>query len=153
MSRAASDFRFGRWLWLYKKLERLMNEIETQDLPMHIKEVYIFGSFIKGKSDPKDVDLLLIYDSEETARKYETRERDGGIHWRMWELSKSPSRLRGRLKRNAERTIDLTICPSVEEFQRDLTRELDLCLRIWSIDDRDWRSNLDKYLMKVKRET
>jgi len=149
----AGDFRFGRWLWLYRKLERLMNEIETQDLPMHIKEVYLFGSFIKGKSDPKDVDILLIYDSDKTATKYETRGRRGDKRWRMWELSKSPSRLRGRLKRNSERTVDLTICPSVEEFQRDLTRKLDLCLRIWSSDDRDWRTNLNKYLMEVKRET
>ena len=130
-----------------------MREIETQDLPMHIKEVYIFGSFIKGKNDPSDVDLLLVYDSEETAKKYETLGKRGDRQWKMWELSKSPSKLRGRLKRNAERTVDLTICPSVEEFQRDLSRRLDLCLKIWSLDDRDWRSNLNHYLMKTKRET
>lgn len=153
MPPAANTFRYGRWHWLYKKLERLMNEIETQDLPMYIKEVYIFGSFIKGKDDPNDVDLLLVYDSEETTKKYETLGRRGDRHWKMWELSRSPSKLRGRLKRNAERTVDLTICPSIEEFQRDLTRRLDLCLKIWSVDDRDWRSNLNRHLMRVKRET
>jgi hypothetical protein len=130
-----------------------MSVIETQDLPMYVKEVYLFGSFIKGKDDPKDIDIVLIYDSEETTKKYETIGRKGDKRWRMWELRRSPSRLRGRLKENAERTVDLTICPSVEEFQRDLTRKLDVCLRIWSVDDRDWRSNLNEHLMNARQET
>jgi hypothetical protein len=153
MPSAKAVFDNVRRSWLYGKLERLMDRIEQEDLPMYIKEVYVFGSFLKDKESPRDIDIVLIYDSERTAGKYESVGRNGNPYWRMWELSRSPSRLRGRLKRNAERTVDLTICPSIEEFQRDLTRQLDLCLRIWSVDDRDWRSKLSEYFMETKRET
>jgi hypothetical protein len=139
--------------WLYKKLERVMDTIENEDLPMYIKEVYVFGSFLKGKDSPRDVDIVLIYDSNLTTKKHETTGKKGIPRWKMWELRKSPSRLRGRLKRNAESTVDLTICPSIEEFQRDLTRELDLCLRIWSVEDRDWRSNLRNHFTTSEKET
>jgi hypothetical protein len=138
--------------WLYRKLEKVMDTIENEDLPMHIKEVYVFGSFLKGKESPRDVDIVLIYDSNLTTKKYETIGKKGIPRWKMWELRKSPSKLRGRLKENAENTIDLTICPSIEEFQRDLTKELDLCLRIWSVEDRDWRSNLRNRLTISEKE-
>ena len=138
--------------WLYKKLERVMDTIENEDLPMYIKEVYVFGSFLKGKESPRDIDIVLIYDTDLTTKKHETISKKGIPRWKMWELRKSPSRLRGRLKENAENTIDLTICPSLEEFQRDLTRELDLCLRIWSVEDRDWRSNLRNHFTTSEKE-
>lgn len=138
--------------WLYKKLERVMDTIENEDLPMYIKDVYVFGSFLKEKESPRDIDLVLIYDSDLTTKKHETIGKKGIPRWKMLELRKSPSKLRGCLKKNAENTIDLTICPSLEEFQRDLTRELDLCLRIWSVEDRDWRSNLRNHLMTSEKE-
>ena len=138
--------------WLYKKLEKVMDTIENEDLPMYIKEVYVFGSFLKGEESPRDVDIVLIYDSNLTTKKYETIGKREIPRWKMWELRKSPSKLRGRLKENAENTIDLTICPSIEEFQRDLTKELDLCLRIWGVEDRDWRSNLRNHLTISEKE-
>ncbi len=138
--------------WLWGKLERIMDKVEHDSLPMYIKEVYLFGSFLKGKEDPKDIDIVLIYDSDKTAKMYETIGRKGDPHWRMGELRRAPSRLRGRLKENAERTLDFTICPSLEEFKRDLPKELDCCLRIWSEEARDWRSRLSAYLSGPDRE-
>lgn len=144
--RRSRSLRPSRRSWLYEKLERVMGQIENEELPMSIKEVHLFGSFLKGKEEPKDIDIVLIYDSEGTVRKYEEVGRNGSKHWRFWDLRRAPSRLRGQLKENAERTVDLTICPSLEEFKRDLTKDLDICLRIWSVDDGDWRSKVREHL-------
>lgn len=114
------------------------------DLPMHIREVYLFGSFLTEKDDPTDLDLLLLYDPDLTAEKY-TVEDERGTHWKMGELARSPSRLRGRLKRNSERSVDLSICPSLEAFQRDLEHEMTLYLCLWTREERDWRDKLNAY--------
>lgn len=131
--------------WLYKKLERIMTKIENDDLPMHIKEVYLFGSFLKCKENPRDIDILLIYDSNKTAKKYEYLDAKGRPKWKLSALRRSPSRLRACLKKNSERTLDLSICPSLEEFKRDLTMDLDLYLRIWSENEKDWKTKLNEY--------
>ncbi|MGD1060300.1 MAG: nucleotidyltransferase domain-containing protein [Methanomassiliicoccales archaeon] len=115
---------------------------------MVITEVYLFGSFLRDKPDPNDLDLLLIYDSDATLRMYEVK--DGKeAHWSMWQMRRSPSRLRGRLKKNAEKTVDINICPSLEEYTRDLLYPMDLCLKIWTADDHDWRGKLREYFSMV----
>ncbi|MGB9881754.1 MAG: nucleotidyltransferase domain-containing protein [Methanomassiliicoccales archaeon] len=145
-------FRSDRREWLHAKLERLMEKIENDELPMHIKEVYLFGSFLKGKKDPRDIDILLIYDSDKTAKKYEYIDKKGRARWKMTALRRSPSKLRAHLKKNAERSLDLSICPSLEEFKKDLTKELDCCLRIWSETDRDWKGKLNEHFLRDLRE-
>jgi Family of unknown function (DUF6932) len=113
-------FRNERRRILYSKLVRIMDKVDKGHLPMVIKEVYLFGGFLRNKAAPADIDILLIYDSDATLQMYEAVGAKGDRHWRFWEVRKSPSRLRGLLKRNAERTVDINICPSLEEFQRDL---------------------------------
>jgi hypothetical protein len=128
--------------WLLQKLERVMSRIEKGGLPMSIVEVYLFGSFLKEKGYPRDIDILLIYDSTKTAEMYEYFDRQGKKRWGMWGLGMSPSRLRGMLKSNAETTVDINICPSLEAFQVDLEYEMDTWLSIWKPQDRDWRGKL-----------
>lgn len=137
--------------WLFEKLERIMNRIEAGDLPMSIVEVYLFGSFLKETEYPKDIDILLIYDSNRTAEMYEYVDNKGKVKWRMWDLRTSPSRLRGMLKSNAERTLDVNICPTLETFQRDLKFEMNTWLSIWTPDDRNWRNKLARFF-KARRE-
>jgi hypothetical protein len=108
-----------RKAWLFEKLERVMDRLDRGQLPMIITEVYLFGSFLRDKPWPRDLDLLLIYDSDATLKMYEAT--DGkGAHWRMWQMSRSPARLRACLKKNAEKAVDISICPSLEEYTRDL---------------------------------
>jgi hypothetical protein len=128
--------------WLYKKLERVMDRLDGNDLPMYITDVYLFGSFLGAKTEPNDLDLLLLYDSNRTSELYEVREWGKDPHWCMRELRRSPARLRRSLKKNAERSVDISICPSLEEFQRDLAYPLPIYLRIWTRSDRNWRSKL-----------
>ncbi len=147
---SASDLSFPepRKRWLYGKLERVMDQIEKGGLPMVIKEVYLFGSFLRDNKRPNDLDLLLIYDSDATLKMYEAV--DGkGPHWRLWQMRRSPGRLRGRLKENAEKTVDISICPSLDEYTRDLLYPMDVCLRIWTAEDRDWRGKLREHLSKA----
>jgi hypothetical protein len=131
-----------RRAWLYSKLERVMDRIEGGRLPMHVTDVYLFGSFLLEKENPNDLDILIIYDSDLTLQQYETSERTAQPHWQMQALRRSPARLRALLKRNAERSLDICICPSIEEFQRDLKYPMPFYLKIWSRDDDDWRTRL-----------
>lgn len=140
----------ARRKWLFKKLERIMERIEAGDLPMAIIEVYLFGSFLKEKEFPKDIDILLIYDSNITAEMHEYVDYKGDRHWRMWDLRTSPSRLRGQLKKNSERTVDINICPTLEAFQSDLAYEMDTWLSIWTSRDRNWRDKLASYFTSTK---
>lgn len=141
-------FNSDRRNWLFRKLERIMGKVAVGRLPMVITEVYLFGSFLRLKESPADIDILLIYDSDRTLQMYETMGRKGDLHWRFWDVRKSPSRLRGMLKKNAERSVDINICPSLKEFQRNLAYAMDTYLRIWSTDDCNWHSTLKAYFQR-----
>ena len=141
---ASADLLFlgPRRAVLYRKLERVMTVVDEGGLPMVIKEVYLFGSFLRDKQRPTDIDVLLIYDSDATLNLYESVGKKGDKHWRLWEMSRAPGKLRRCLKANAEKSVDLSICPSLEEYQRDLAYPMDIWLRIWTRQDRDWRIKL-----------
>ena len=134
--------------WLYKKLVRVMARVERGHLPMAIKEVYLFGGFLRNKERPRDIDILLIYDSDQTLKMYEATGKSGDVHWRLWEMRRSPSHLRHALKKNAERSVDINICPSLDEYQKDLLFPMDPVLLIWTPMRRDWRSTLSTYLLE-----
>ncbi len=136
--------------WLYRKLERVMDRIDKGDLPMHVKEVHLFGSFLRDEKSPTDIDILVIYDSDATLQMYEGKDRKGQPQWRFWEVRRSPARLRRCLKDNAEKSVDINICPSMEEFRRDLAYEMDVSLLIWTIDDRDWPKRLIKHFTQAR---
>ena len=140
----------ARRKWLFSKLERIMHRIEQGDLPMVISEVYLFGSFLKDEEFPKDIDILVLYDTNKTAEMYEHTDSSGRTHWMMWDLRTSPSRLRGRLKKNSERSVDLNICPTLEAFQNDLEYEMDMWLSIWTPEDRDWRGRLFNHFLSMR---
>jgi hypothetical protein len=135
--------------WLLSKLERIMDRIEEGDLPMALSEVYLFGSFLKNEEFPKDIDILLLYDSNKTAEMYEHTDISGKTRWMMWDLRTSPSRLRGCLKKNSERSVDLNICPTLEAFQNDLEYEMDIWLSIWTPEDRDWKARLFNHFLST----
>jgi predicted nucleotidyltransferase len=145
-------FLHKRRRWLYRKLVRIMDRVDKGNLPMAIKEVYIFGGFLRNKERPKDIDLLLVYDSDLTLRMYEAVGRKGDLHWRLWEMRRSPSHLRHALKENAERSVDINISPSLEEYQRDLIFPVDPVLLIWTPESRDWRSMLSSYFQEHQLE-
>jgi predicted nucleotidyltransferase len=139
--------------WLYKKIVRVMNRVERGHLPMAIKEVYLFGGFLRNKDRPKDIDILLIYDSDRTLKMYETVGNSGDPHWRLWEMRRSPSHLRHALKKNAERSVDINICPSLEDYQKDLLFPMDPVLLIWTPETREWRSVLSTFFHEHQLES
>jgi hypothetical protein len=146
-------FQSKRRRWLYKKLVRVMDKVDQGHLPMAIKEVYLFGGFLRNKERPKDIDLLLIYDSDQTLKMYEAVGKKGDVRWRLWELRRSPSHLRHELKQNGERSVDINICPSLEEYQRELLFPMDPVLLIWTPNRKDWRSTLATYLQENQLES
>lgn len=146
------SFSNERRRWLYRKLVRIMDKVEKGNLPMVIREVYLFGGFLRNKDRPKDIDLLLVYDSDQTLKMYEAVGRKGNVHWRLWEMSRSPSHLRHALKENAERSVDINIAPSLEEYQRDLVFPVDPVLMIWTRESQDWRGALSRYFQEHQVE-
>lgn len=46
---------------LIAKLEQVIKTVENaKDLPLDVKEIYVFGSLIRGKKEPGDLDLVMI---------------------------------------------------------------------------------------------
>lgn len=68
---------------MFGKLERIIGKVDEGRLPMVIAEVYLFGSFLRLKGSPADIDILLIYDSDRKLQMYETRGGNGDLHWRF----------------------------------------------------------------------
>src|SRR3989304_2749211 len=46
---------------LQETLRVILTRIETLSLPLHITEVYAFGSYSRMKENPKGIDLMVFY--------------------------------------------------------------------------------------------
>jgi len=53
---------------LLRSLEIIVERINKEDLPVQIKEIYVFGSFIRGKEKPHDLDIVMISDWDQAKR-------------------------------------------------------------------------------------
>lgn len=43
------------------KLVRIVESIESGDLPMDVRELYVFGSYSRGAIEPGDLDLIIVH--------------------------------------------------------------------------------------------
>ena len=131
---------------LLSKLERVINIIERdRDLPLDIKEVYIFGSFVRGKEEPRDLDLIMVH-NELDPKQAELTARSIEGHGTSLD-----QQMNGRLKSNSE-NIDLVYGTSLEAVIHLLKVKPSTIEKIWSKDDRDWREKLRRTQSKSPEE-
>jgi predicted nucleotidyltransferase len=131
---------------LLSKLERVINIIERdRDLPLDIKEVYIFGSFVRGKEEPGDLDLIMVH-SELGPKQAELTARAIEGHGTSLD-----QQMNGRLKSNSE-NIDVVYGTSLEAVIHLLKVKPSTIEKIWSKDDRDWREKLRRIQSRSPEE-
>jgi len=131
---------------LLSKLERVINIIERdRDLPLDIKEVYIFGSFVRGKEEPRDLDLIMVH-NELDPKQAELTARSIEGHGTSLD-----QQMNGRLKSNSE-NIDLVYGTSLEAVIHLLKVKPSTIEKIWSKDDRDWREKLRRIQSRSPEE-
>jgi predicted nucleotidyltransferase len=116
-----------------------------RDLPLDIKEVYIFGSFVRGKEEPDDLDLIMVH-NELSPKQAELTA--GAIEDHGTYLDKQ---MNGRLKSNSE-NIDVVYGTSLEAVIQLLKVKPSTIEKIWSKDDRDWREKLRRIQSRSPEE-
>ena len=47
---------------LINKLQKAMNDIDKTTLPAEITKIYAFGSILREKENPHDLDLIVLYE-------------------------------------------------------------------------------------------
>ena len=120
---------------LLTKLQGIINTVESaKDLPLDVKEIYVFGSLIRGKQRPSDLDLVMIHE-ELTSEQLELTVRAVEGYGTSLE-----QRMNGRLKSNRE-NVDIVYGASLEAVMSRM-RVKPSTERIWSKDDHDWRKKL-----------
>jgi hypothetical protein len=125
---------------LLSKLERVIETVEKNgNLPLSIKELHIFGSFLLGKENPDDLDLFLIHE-EPFEEKLDLYLR-GILNQRM----------NGILKGNRE-GIDIIYNLSLDAAIKHMKVRPSLVVKIWSKDDHEWKDKLSKALSMTPSE-
>lgn len=121
---------------LIKKIERIINRIEIEeDLPLKIKEVYLFGSFLKGKREPDDVDIILVHEKLSLEQAEENIQAIKGYGTTF------EQKMNRRLKANAEK-MDIVYFTNIEYAKQVYPRIFEKYLRIWSTEDKNWKEKL-----------
>ena len=52
-------------LSLIKSLKSIVNRLELETTPIHIAELWAYGSFIRPKEEPGDIDMMVFYKPDE----------------------------------------------------------------------------------------
>jgi len=131
---------------LLSKLERVIDIIERdRDLPLDIKEVYTFRSFVRGKEEPGDLDLIMVH-GELSPKQAELTARAIEGHGTSLD-----QQMNGRLKSNSE-NIDVVYGTSLEAVIHLLKVKPSTIEKIWSNDDRDWREKLRRIQSRSPEE-
>jgi len=130
-----------------KKLERMLEAIEAGQVPVNVREFYVFGSYARGAPEPKDLDLLLFYDGDESLRDRIYRDLEAQGFSSLEIVRKGAQRFLTEIKRSLCRPgeqIDLGIerhDPSgSNRFRNDRIEQEKILL--WSQEDHDWRTKL-----------
>lgn len=130
---------------LLTKLEQIINTVENaKDLPLDVKEIYVFGSFIRGKQQPGDLDLVIIH-QELTPEQTELTVRAVEGYGTSLE-----QQMNARLKSNRE-SVDIIYGASLEGAMSRM-RVKPSAEKIWSKDDHDWREKLARLQARPTEE-
>ncbi len=117
------------------RLQQIIDTIENaEDLPLDVKEIYIFGSFSRDKEEPGDLDLMMVHE-DLTPEQLELTVRAIEGHGTSLE-----QQMNGRLKSNRE-NVDIVYGPNLEGAMSRMRVE-PYVEKIWSKDDHNWREKL-----------
>lgn len=130
-----------------KKLVRMLEAIESGEVPINVREFYVFGSYARGSLEPHDLDLLLFYDGGEALDRRATAELEARGYTIFDIIQKGARRFQAEIRRSLCRPgerIDLAICqhdPSgPNKFGNEHIQQGKVLL--WSQEDRNWRAKL-----------
>jgi predicted nucleotidyltransferase len=130
-----------------QKLVRMLEAIESGQVPVNVREFYVFGSYARGSLEPHDLDLLLFYDGAEALNRRIAAELKAGGYATFDIIQKSARRFQAEVRRSLCRPgerIDLAICPhdpsgpnkfGTEHIQQGM-------VLLWSQEDHNWRVKL-----------
>jgi len=89
-----------------EKILHIINIVEKEKLPLKINQIYLFGSFIEGKEEPNDIDMIFVFN------KLTDKEVAQNVSLLMNGSSLS-QKTRAKLKKNRE-DIDMIFETSLE---------------------------------------
>lgn len=128
-------------------LERICTAADSGQLPVEIREVWVFGSYARGALEPGDLDLIVVHgeaDPELTARwNAEARRKARNyVHELYYARLKLSSLVRASLRRPGEH-VDILTGDSVDSIanENNVLRTSDRVL-LWSTSDRAWQAKL-----------
>jgi predicted nucleotidyltransferase len=130
---------------LLTKLQQIINTVENaKDLLLDVNEIYVFGSFVRGKQQPSDLDLVMIHE-ELTPEQLEFTVRAVEGYGTSLE-----QQMNGRLKSNRE-NVDIIYGASLEAAMSRM-RVKPTVEKIWSKDDHDWGEKLARLQSRPPEE-
>lgn len=130
-----------------KKLVRMLEAIEAGQVPVNVREFYVFGSYARGSVGPNDLDLLLFYDGGEALNRRITAELEAAGYATFDIIQKGARRFQAEVRRSLCRPgerIDMGICqhdPSGPNKFGSKHIQKGMVL-LWSQEDRNWRAKL-----------
>jgi len=118
--------------FLLAELETVITKLETgRDFPLDVREVYVFGSFVLGKDEPEDLDLIMVH-GELTTEQWNQIARG----------EPSPDQeLDRRLKSNSQ-NVEIVYGPSIDAIYSRWGWKPSRAVKIWSKGDRNWKEKL-----------
>jgi predicted nucleotidyltransferase len=132
---------------LIAKLERIIETVENaKDLPLDVKEILVFGSFIRGKELPGDLDIIMVHE-DLTPEQLELTVKAIEGHGTSLERQ-----MNGRLKSNSE-TVDIIYGPNLEVAMSRMRVKSTIVESVWSKDDHNWKQKLAKVQSRSPEET
>ncbi|MEM1165518.1 MAG: hypothetical protein AAGI30_04430 [Planctomycetota bacterium] len=130
-----------------KILSRILTSIDSGEVPIAIREVWTFGSYVRGALEPNDLDLVLVHEPMPTATR-ESLERMAAQKGLMWDQEMMfPERefqqmIKRPLRRPGER-VDMLLGETLDEvLRRYPVIGKGPRLLLWTREHRDWKEQL-----------
>jgi predicted nucleotidyltransferase len=129
------------------KLVRIIASIESGNLPMDVRELYVFGSYSRGAIEPGDLDLIIVHGpgrQEIDKRVDEALQKSHpDILARVRAAAGKQNAARMRLFRKQGEAVQIIFAQSVAEVtgKESRIKPTDPIL-MWSNDDRQWREKI-----------
>ena len=129
------------------KLVRIVESIESDTIPMDVREVYVFGSYSRGAIEPGDLDLIVVHGPgwQEVDRQVDKalKKSHPDILERSRIAAGKLNAARMRLFRKPGEAVQIIFAESVSEVTGEGSRikPTDPIL-IWSNKDQRWRKRI-----------
>jgi hypothetical protein len=135
--------KHGEWT---KKIERIIGTIERGETPVAVRELYLFGSYVRGALEPGDLDIVVVHErpSQELLEQYREELFRTRTSWfdDVFEPGfRFQSKMRSALKRRGEK-IDLILTVNAEQVRKSVGVPETEFLCVWTHQRRQWRNVL-----------